>query len=481
VHDASDNALAARRVRTLSAAALSAARAADARDLAMILEDPEPLVRREAAIGAALLVDSSAAATLAARALEDDATTVRLEALRSLVAVSPGDSACASVLAALHDPDRHVVLLALDLMATVCDAAAAVAPLDSIAASIADQPDTWHAPAHALLSLASLDAAAAKQRIPPLATHASPFARGWAARAAAAAGDTATLRTLATDEHPNVRTSAITGLVELAAAGPALLMPQLSHDDGQLLITVADALAGARDTGVPTALLDALDRVSAQRRETSRDPRTALLRRIGELGGPADADRVRPYLRDFDPAVAALAADVLASWTGERVEPAPEPPAPAPTPTPAALDSLARAAIVLVMEDGREIELRLRPWLAPTNAARFARLAASGYYDGLTFHRVVPNFVVQGGSPGANEFAGDGPFSRDELGIEGNWRGTVGLSTRGRDTGDAQLYVNLVDNIRLDHDYTIFGDVVRGMDVVDSLLEGAVIREVRVR
>jgi cyclophilin family peptidyl-prolyl cis-trans isomerase len=54
----------------------------------------------------------------------------------------------------------------------------------------------------------------------------------------------------------------------------------------------------------------------------------------------------------------------------------------------------------------------------------------------------------------------------------------VGLSTRGRDTGDAQIFINLVDNVRLDHNYTIFGVVVNGMDVVDGILEGAEIASV---
>ena len=104
-------------------------------------------------------------------------------------------------------------------------------------------------------------------------------------------------------------------------------------------------------------------------------------------------------------------------------------------------------------------------------------LAKSGYYNGLTFHRVVPNFVIQGGSPGANEYMGDGPFMRDEPGVVSHRRGTVGISTRGRDTGDAQIFVNLVDLPRLDHVYTVFG-VVAGMDVVDRDLEGDVITRV---
>ena len=139
---------------------------------------------------------------------------------------------------------------------------------------------------------------------------------------------------------------------------------------------------------------------------------------------------------------------------------------------------MSRMRAVFVMASGSRFTIRLYPFDAPTNVARFVRMARSGWFNGLTFHRVVPNFVVQGGSPGANEYVGDGPFTRDELGLRSNLRGTVGLSTRGRDTGDGQVYLNLVDNIRLDHDYTVWGEVIDGMEVVDALLEGAVIERI---
>jgi cyclophilin family peptidyl-prolyl cis-trans isomerase len=135
--------------------------------------------------------------------------------------------------------------------------------------------------------------------------------------------------------------------------------------------------------------------------------------------------------------------------------------------------------VVVQLLEG-QVEFQLLPFDAPTNAARFVRLARAGYFDGLTFHRIAPNFVIQGGSPNANEYAGDGPFSRDELGAE-NWRGTVGISTRGRDTGDAQIYINLIDNVRLDHDYTVFARVISGMELFDHMVEGTVMRRVNVR
>jgi cyclophilin family peptidyl-prolyl cis-trans isomerase len=126
---------------------------------------------------------------------------------------------------------------------------------------------------------------------------------------------------------------------------------------------------------------------------------------------------------------------------------------------------------VLKMESGREIGIRLDPVRAPLMATRFLRLVNRHYFDGLTFHRVVPNFVIQGGSPGANEYAGDGPYVKDEISDLSHDRGTVGLSTRGRDTGDAQFFVNLVNNPRLDFEYTVFGHIVGSMPI-DEIMEG---------
>jgi cyclophilin family peptidyl-prolyl cis-trans isomerase len=141
-----------------------------------------------------------------------------------------------------------------------------------------------------------------------------------------------------------------------------------------------------------------------------------------------------------------------------------------------AIEELRGRRLRVTMEGRGSFDIGLDVDFAPLTSLRIARRAGEGYYNGLTFHRVVPNFVIQGGSPGANEYAGDALYMRDEVGL--HRRATVGISTRGRDTGDAQIFVNLVDSPRLDHIYTVFGTVVSGMEVVDAILEGDVITRI---
>jgi len=129
------------------------------------------------------------------------------------------------------------------------------------------------------------------------------------------------------------------------------------------------------------------------------------------------------------------------------------------------------------MNGGKVFVINLRSELAPLTVARFVRLARDGYYNGLTFHRVVPNFVIQGGSPAANEYSGDTLYMRDEIGSLSHVPGAVGISTRGRDTGDAQFFINLAGNPRLDFEYTVFGQVQKPEDIED-VLEGDVISSI---
>lgn len=485
-----------KRIRGLAMAALAAAGAATEERVAAVLEDPDPFVRREAALAAGAVRDSASARRLALRALDDSAPFVRYDGLRVLTRMTSGMEPCPTIRAAAYDANAHVALLAIDQLGARCAASVGVAELlDSLAATLptaapaaatigrpVESGESWHAAAHALVSLAASSPQRARERLPAFASAANFFVRTYAAAAATHLRDGSRLLALAADEHPNVRTAALDGLRTVTRhATDSVYIAQLSSDDSQLLQAAAGALEGTLNPAAAPALLDALDRITEARRETSRDARSALLARVGELADASYAGRLMPYLSDFDTAIARQAAAVLEAWTGTRHATSPTAPPSFPLPTLAELRALEKVRMIIEMADGGTIELRLLPFDAPTNVARFVRLARAGYYDGLTFHRVAPNFVIQGGSPAANEYAGDGPFTRDELGLAGNWRGTVGLSTRGRDTGDAQLYINLVDNVRLDHDYTIWAEVASGMDVIDRVLEGAVMQRVFVR
>jgi len=410
--------------------------------------------------------------------LSDPAPLVRLYALQAHRAQS---SDCRPIIDALGDLVPMVRLTAIDLLGAPCSdedtrqAALAGTVADSVEA------DTWHGPAHAVVAMSRAGDPDATAAATWLAGHANPFARSWSARALGALGDTEALRALMRDPDANVRTAALRELVPLdREAARTAAAAQLSSADPMLVMTAAAALEGApRSTDLVDALLDALSRFTALGKETDRDARMALFERIKGLGTPALAPRLTSYLEDYDPVVAEFVASLLNTW-GDEVRATPRPFDPEPSPSAEELERLARTTVVFEMERSGEFRLGLWPDVAPTNAARLGRLAASGALDGLTFHRIEPGFVVQGPSPGANEYAGHGAYSRDEVSAQGQWRGTVGISTRGRDTGDGQLFVNLSDNLRLDHEYTLIGEVVEGMDVVERIQEGERIVAVRV-
>jgi cyclophilin family peptidyl-prolyl cis-trans isomerase/HEAT repeat protein len=485
-----------RRAARLALLALNTAGAWDDRTALAGLNADDVQARRLTVIGGAALPKDAdeARRTLAERVirrgLDDGSEVVRYDALRLYRRVFPeGD--CRPVLEAVADRGPHVALLAIDLLATPCSDPAAVATLGREAEAIRaprgairwDRPATapaWHRAAHALVSLAAVAPEEARGLLPAFVESPVWQVRMYAARAARTLKDTAALHRLFEDARDNVREEALGGLIQLRQhEADAQCIAALAADDYQLVMTAARGLARTpgRERAVP-ALVAALDRLTLQQRENTRDARLAILNRLVELGSPSQATAMRRYLTDVDPRIAAAAADLLRRWTGAEasVSPRPLPIAPADL---AEIERLSRATARITMKGVGTFEIRLRADVAPMSVLRFARLARAGFYGGLTFHRIVPNFVIQGGSPGANEYVGDGPFMRDELGLP-HLRGTLGISTRGRDTGDAQIYVNYLDNPRLDHDYTVFAEITTGMEIVDLLLEGDVIERIEI-
>jgi len=145
--------------------------------------------------------------------------------------------------------------------------------------------------------------------------------------------------------------------------------------------------------------------------------------------------------------------------------------------TPASSD--AHPQVQIVMKDGGTIVMELYPEYAPQTVAHFLELVNKGFYDGLTFHRVVDNFMAQGGDPKGDGTGGSGTTVKGEFAQNG-WaqdtlkftRGVVGLA-RGpaSDTGDSQFFIMYNSNAGLDGNYCAFGKIVSGMDVVDGFLK----------
>ena len=121
----------------------------------------------------------------------------------------------------------------------------------------------------------------------------------------------------------------------------------------------------------------------------------------------------------------------------------------------------------------------------PVTAGNFRKLVGEGFYDGVIFHRVIPNFMIQGGDPTGTGMGGPGYKIEDEF-VAGhsNVRGSLSMANSGPNSGGSQFFINLVDNSFLDFDkeplsskHPVFGEVVEGMGVVDAIGGVAVVRE----
>ena len=116
---------------------------------------------------------------------------------------------------------------------------------------------------------------------------------------------------------------------------------------------------------------------------------------------------------------------------------------------------------------------------APLAASNFIKLSQDGFYDGLTFHRVVPGFVIQGGDPVGNGTGGPGYKFEDEPVTREYTKGIVAMANSGPDTNGSQFFIMLADN-DLPPAYTIFGNVLVGQDVVDKIQVGDVMKKVTI-
>ena len=143
----------------------------------------------------------------------------------------------------------------------------------------------------------------------------------------------------------------------------------------------------------------------------------------------------------------------------------------APTaPTPQEIKKMSTTTAVLETRFGN-ITLKFFPDVAPIHVKNFLELAKKGFYNNTIFHRVIPGFMIQGGDPSGNGTGGPGYTIKAEFNERPHKRGTLSMArTNMPDTAGSQFFICVADRQDLDRQYTVFGEVVSGMEVVDKIV-----------
>jgi cyclophilin family peptidyl-prolyl cis-trans isomerase/HEAT repeat protein len=311
----------------------------------------------------------------------------------------------------------------------------------------------------------------------------------WSVRAALATSlaalgkDAAALRLgqLARDTDARVRAAALTALARVGASGAeALLTAELQHADPVVRMAAARGLGTLKATAAVPALSRALD---ASRADPTYVARAAMLGALAAIDPTSARPLLTTALADADWAIRIRAAALLRELDAASGA---APQRPAPAPGDAALDatsSLVAPAYTpqaYVETSKGEIRFDLAVVDAPRAVASFIALAGKGFFDGLAWHRIVPDFVVQTGDPRGDGEGGPGYTLRDELSMRPYVRGTVGMALDWEDTGGSQFFITHSPQPHLDARYPVLGQVAAGMDVVDRLEPGDRIVSVRV-
>jgi len=276
-----------------------------------------------------------------------------------------------------------------------------------------------------------------------------------AMRKARGADAAATLRQHLEHADVAVRAAAIEGLVELQPAGLVALLEAAyrrggSDRDFDARLAAVAGLAAQKDEAARRLL-----RVAAQQ-DGSRVVRQRAARALQDAGEAAPP--------------------VGPEWEGRPILDYRDAMLPYDPPPGVSLYS---PRAILHTTRGR-VEILLNIVEAPLTVRNFVDLARRGFFDGLVFHRVVPGFVIQGGDPRGDGNGGPGYAIRCEVGQRPYGRGAVGMALSGKDTGGSQFFVTHVPTPHLDGGYTLFGNVVAGMDAVDRIEPGDTIDRVEI-
>jgi cyclophilin family peptidyl-prolyl cis-trans isomerase/HEAT repeat protein len=289
------------------------------------------------------------------------------------------------------------------------------------------------------------------------------------------------LRPMLDDPDKRVVPSVVAGLARLKAPDlEPLLLAQLKAADTGIRAAAASAVGEMKAPGGPAALRDAY---RAAESDATDDVREAVLTALAAYGAPEAGDTLKTALRARDWALRLKAAALLktldpSAEAAQAIRPAPGGPL-APYDSTDLIDPKVSPHAFIETARGT-IEIELSVLDAPQTTQNFIALARKGYFSGLQIHRVVPNFVIQGGDPRGDGSGGPGYSIRDELNDRPFVRGTVGMALSGPDTGGSQFFITHSPQPHLDAKYTVFGHVVSGMEIVDRIQQLDVIQRVRI-
>ena len=275
---------------------------------------------------------------------------------------------------------------------------------------------------------------------------------------------------LTRDDDAKVRAAALASLAAVKAPGAAeRLGAALADADPVVRMAAARGLEVLKATASAPALLKAF---AASAGDTTYVARAAILGALVALDRAAAAPLVTAALADRDWAMRIRAATLARTLDPSS---AAAPSRPAPPPFDPAVDDVSRfvnpaySPEAYVQTSRGEFRITLAVLDAPRTVANFMALAGRGFFDGILWHRIVPDFVAQGGDPRGDGEGGPGYTIRDELNTRPYVRGTVGMALDWKDTGGSQFFVTHSPQPHLDARYTVFGTVSSGMDVVDRL------------
>lgn len=454
---------------------------------AMLAQSTSPwgAVREQVARGAAKTITGDSLAGMATAALaslvKDTSARVRVNAVRS--AASFGALFRDVVLAALTDPDAGVALTAAESLG------------DVLGDDIADWTRAFDAQKSFAIQKAIVSAGIRKgKRLDEYGGWAQ--SRDWRRRASAAEYLMKGSRVLVFREFVRVQRDA-DGRVRAAATGAlaafvdtvalrdsirALLRGRLLDKDVQVR---AQALRGLRRGATAQDLSAALASYRMSLRDGDNDARLAFWQFADSaMAGSAIAipdatERMLAGLkRPSDPLERQAASRIAryASWkdsTGTA--------RPLPWYEARAREAMLASPILRIETERGVMELRLFSRDAPLTVFNISSLARRNYFNGQQFHRVVPNFVVQAGDPRGDGSGGPGYAIRDEINRRRYGRGTLGMALSGPNTGGSQFFVTHAPQPHLDGGYTVFGELVRGGDVLDRITQGDRIVRISVR